>query len=200
MGLVQQFKDTSVHPGIGFTRNTLLNENACLVCCFLRSCDIYWLNISFYKICLLGCPSGGWSPLEKIGGPDGKDHWALSVLTEVCNARWGVLITHAAMTVLWYPWVGLTKELVEVSEISSNCLLKDHCLSLLALFLSVKLMGVQYSALALSCCKENIFGEGYLYPEGTVSTFGKDQPVDGMWTGPSGYGTLWLVTKYIIIL
>ena len=50
-------------------------------------------------------------------------------------------------------------ELVEVSEILSDYLLKDHCQGILVLALSVKLMGVLYSTPTLSCCKENIFGE-----------------------------------------
>ena len=77
------------------------------------------------------------------------------------------------------PWVGSTKVLGEVSEISSDYLLKDHCCGILALVLSVKLMGMQYNTPALSCCKENIFGEHYLSIEGTLSMFGKDQPVGG---------------------
>ena len=56
--------------------------------------------------------------------------------------------------------------------------------------LNVKLMGVQYSTPDLSCCKENIFGECYLYPEGTASFFGKDQPVAGTWTGLTRDGLL----------
>ena len=70
---------------------------------------------------------GECSPLGKIGVPDSKDHQALLVPTKVCNADQGVLIIHTAVTVLWHPWVASTKELVEVSEISSDYLLKDHC-------------------------------------------------------------------------
>ena len=64
--------------------------------------------------------------LEKIGVPDNKDLQTLSVLTEVCNADWGVLIAHADVTVLWHPWVGMTKEPIEVSDILPYYLLKDH--------------------------------------------------------------------------
>ena len=46
------------------------------------------------------------SPHEKIGVPNSKDIQNLLMLTEVCNADWGVLITHTAVTVLWHPWVG----------------------------------------------------------------------------------------------
>ena len=130
---------------------------------------------------------------------DSKDHQTLLVPTEVCNASGGVLIAWTAVTVLWHPWVGMTKEPVEVSEILSDYLLKDHCWGLLDLVFSMKLMAVQYSPPALSCCKENIFGECYPYPEGTESTFGKDQPVGGTWTDPTGCGTMWLTSKYIII-
>ena len=66
------------------------------------------------------------------------------------------------------------KEPKEVSEISSDYLLNDHHWGILVLVLSVKLMGVQYSTPALSCRKENIFGEHHLDPEGTASMFGKD--------------------------
>ena len=179
--------------------NTLLNENACLVCCFLWSHDVYQFSFGFYKIYLLGWPLEGCSLCEKIGVPDSKDHQTLSVLTEVCNADWGIPITHTAVTVLWCPWVGLTKELVEVEEISSDYLLKDHCWDILALVLWVKLMGVQYSIPALSCCKDNMFGEGYLYPEGIPSMFEKDQPVGSTLTGLTGCGSLWLTSKYFII-
>ena len=76
--------------------------------------------------CLLGWPLGECSPLEKIGVPDSKDHQASLVLPEVYNAGWGVLNAHIAVTVLWYPWVGLTKDPVEVSETLSDYLLKNH--------------------------------------------------------------------------
>ena len=60
-------------------------------------------------------------------------------------------------------------------------------------------MGVQYSTPALSCCKENIFGECHLDPEGIASMFRKDQPVGGMWTGLTRCGTLSVAFNYIII-
>ena len=93
-------------------------------------------------ICL-GWPSGECSPLEKIEVPDSKDHVAFLVLTEFCNAYWDVLITCTAVTVLWHTWVDATKEPLEVSEISSDYLLKDHHWGFLALGPSVKLMAVQ---------------------------------------------------------
>ena len=65
--------------------------------------------------------------------------------TEIYNADQGILIGHAAAKFCGIPGVGLTEEPVEVSEISSEYLLKDHCLGILVLDLSVKLMGVQYS-------------------------------------------------------
>ena len=188
-----------MHPGTGFARNTLLNENICLVCCFLWLHTIYQFSFAFYKIYLLGWPLGEYSPPENIGVPDSKDHQTLLVPTEVCNVDWGVLMAFTAVTVLWHPWVGLTKELVEGSEISSDYLFKDHCWGLLALVLTVKLTAVQYITPAPSCCKENIFGECYLYPEGTAFMIGKDQPVGGAWTGPTRCGRLWLASKYIII-
>ena len=43
---------------------------------------------------------------EKIGEAKSKDHRTLSELIEVCNTDQGVLITHAAVTVLWHPWMG----------------------------------------------------------------------------------------------
>ena len=70
---------------------------------------------------------------------------------------------------------GLKKESVEVSDILSDYLLKEHCWGILALVLSVKLMGVQYSTTVPSCCKENIFGECYLYPEVTAFMVAHEQ-------------------------
>ena len=64
----------------------------------------------FYKIHLLGFPSGGCFPHEKIGVPNSKDCQTLSVPTEVCKADWGVLIAHDAVEILWHPWVGLRKK------------------------------------------------------------------------------------------
>ena len=163
-----------MHPDTGFARNTLLNENTFLVCCFLQLHDAFQLNFGFYKIYLLGWPPGECCLLEKIGVPDSKDHWTLLVPTEVCNTDWGVLITHTDVTVLWHPWVGMTKQPVEVHEISSGYLLKDHHWSIFDLVISVKMRGVQYNTPFLSCCREDMFGECDLYPEGTASTFGKD--------------------------
>ena len=131
--------------------------------------------------------------MKRLGVPNTKDCWTLLVLTEVCNTDWDVLIACAAVTALWHPWVGLKKEPGEVSEISSDYLLKDNHWGILVLVLSVKLIWVQYNTPALSWCKKNIFWECYLYPEGTVSTFG------GTWTGLTGHGMLWLASKYIIV-
>ena len=46
----------------------------------------------------------------------------------------------------------------------------------------------------------NIFWECFLFPEGTVSTFWKDQPIGGAWTGLTGCETLGLVPKHLTIL
>ena len=107
MGLAIWFWGTSVDPGTRFAKNTLLNKNACLVYCLLWFHDIYWSRFNFCKICLLGWPLGRCPPHEKIAVPNSKDCQILSVLTEVCNAHGGVLITHIAVTVLWCPLVGL---------------------------------------------------------------------------------------------
>ena len=130
----------------------------------------------------------------------------LAILCQ-CQHRSAILILVSwSLLQLWlfcgFPgWV--KKEPVELSKISSDYLLKDHHWGIFALVLSVKLMGVQYSTPALSCCKENIFGEHYLYPEGTASMFGNDQPVDGAWTGLTRYCMLWLASQvhyYILVL
>ena len=105
----------------------------------------------FYKVYLLGWPLGRCTLHEKIEVPNNKDHRTLSVPTEICNTDFGILITQAAVTVLWHPWVSSTKELVQVSEILSYSLLKDHHWGILVLVCSVKLMGVQYSTPALNC-------------------------------------------------
>ena len=59
------------------------------------------------------------------------------------------------------------------------------------------------SAVQLSCPKL-LLGKHLLgtlpFPEGTVLMLWKDQPVGGMWTGPSICGLLGLVSKYFILL
>ena len=85
-------------PGTGFATNTPPSGDTCLVCWFPQLCIINQLSIGFYNTYLLGWPSGECSWLEKIGVPESKDHQTLSVPTEVCNADWGVLIIHTAVT------------------------------------------------------------------------------------------------------
>ena len=63
---------------------------------------------------------------------------------------------------------GLQKEPVEVSVFSSDYLMNDLQWGLLSQVFIVKLMGVQLSTPALSCCQENIFREHYLYPNRTL--------------------------------
>ena len=168
--------------GTWFARNTLPSGNTCLVCCFPWSCIIKWSSFSFYNIYLLGWPLGECSPLEKIGVPDNKDHQALSVPREVCNADWGVLIICVAVTVLWHPWVGLDHQ----PFCRSKCVFIWLHIEwpLLRSVAQSSQCNTDGSAVQCSCCKlllGNIFREHYLYPEGTASTFRKDQPVSGMW-------------------
>ena len=75
---------TLVHPHTRSARNTQLGGNTCLVCCFLWLSTVNWSSFSFFDIPLSGWPLGECPQPRKIGEPDSKDHWALSVQTEVC--------------------------------------------------------------------------------------------------------------------